>query len=123
MLETEHDENVVRMSFAPFEVYDITEAMWDEIETDSKARQGNLGKPHLNGGTSRKLREVDPTGALWTIDQQRQAKRRRDDETNVKLASKVGVGARTLDKIRAVVEAAKAEPGSPSGAERDHVRG
>jgi hypothetical protein len=91
-LRAERDENAERQAFTPSELVSITRALEPLEAAEAKMRQASglkRGSRHARAG---KLPE-------------REKGQRRD-----KLAAVVGVSGRTLDKARAVVEAAERNP-------------
>ncbi len=91
-LRAERDENVERKAFLPSESVSITRALEPLERADAKVRLKNGGRPKHGQKRCGKLPHHS-TG-----------------KTRDKLAAVVGVSGRTLDKARAVVEAAEREP-------------
>jgi hypothetical protein len=90
MLTAEHDENMVRKQFTPSEAVAIAEALREEVETQARERQKELGRTH---GKTPPGKFPEGSG-----------------DTRDTLARRIGMSGRTYEKARAVVEAAKAEP-------------
>jgi hypothetical protein len=86
-LMAEHDENVVRKDFTPSEKVASAEAIGEGERAEAKKRQGRAGR--------------DRSGKL---------PERSKGETRDKVATKVGMSGRTLEKATAVVDAARKDP-------------
>ena len=100
----EHDENTVRQDFLPTESVAIARALAPELSTP-------VGRP------SNRIQEsfLDSIGTSATTP---------GGQTRRKVAGYVGMSDRTLDKAKAVVEAAEADPGryGPLAEEMDRTR-
>lgn len=88
----ELDENTVRKDFVPSEIAAIAQAMRPIEERAAKERQREAGQVVGSGQASGKFPEASV------------------GETRNKIAAKVGVSGRTVEKIEAVVEAAREDP-------------
>jgi ParB-like chromosome segregation protein Spo0J len=90
-LRAEHDENVCRKDFTPSEKVAIARAI-EERERAQAARRKRAGTNQY----------TEPSGKLPEGSR---------GDTRDKVAAKVGMSGRTLDKAKAVVEAAEQDPG------------
>jgi len=104
LLQAEADENACRKPLTPSEAVALAEALEPLAAADAKRRQE---ASHLNGrqpgGTPRRKRRGVGGGNLPPP---------KPPKTRDQLGAAVGMGGRTLQKARAVVDAARQDPGA-----------
>lgn len=86
ILDAESDENTMRRDFTPSEAYAMAEALREREAAAAKARM--IGAPHRSENVSERDR----------------------GETRARVAAKVGLSFKTLEKVAEVIEAAEADP-------------